>query len=88
MLEYFIAIWYILDGKMVVTWYIFPRFGIFFQEKSVNPGAKFQCRESAKEKWRQTFSDREIVEIVSFFSCRNKGSMMIYQTKIYRTNIC
>jgi hypothetical protein len=24
-------------GNVVVTWYIFPRFGVLFQEKSGNP---------------------------------------------------
>jgi hypothetical protein len=39
-LEYFTVIWYILwtFGNVVVTWYIFPRFGILCQEKSGNPG--------------------------------------------------
>jgi hypothetical protein len=39
-LEYFTVIWYILwpFGNVVVTWYIFSRFGILCQEKSGNPG--------------------------------------------------
>jgi hypothetical protein len=36
---FFSAIWYILlpFGNLVVVWYIFPRFGIFYQQKSGNP---------------------------------------------------
>jgi hypothetical protein len=38
-LEYYAAIWYILwpFGDVLVIWYIFPRFGILYQEKSGNP---------------------------------------------------
>jgi hypothetical protein len=34
------AIWYMLwpFGKLVIIWYISPRFGILYQEKSGNPG--------------------------------------------------
>jgi hypothetical protein len=40
------AIWYILGpfGNLVVIWYIFPRFGILYREKSGNPGAHCACR--------------------------------------------
>jgi hypothetical protein len=43
-LEYFPVIWYILRpfGNVVVIWYIFPRFGVLFQEKSGNPGSTTQ----------------------------------------------
>jgi hypothetical protein len=36
------AIWYILwpFGNVVVSWYIFPRFGKLCQEKSGNPALK------------------------------------------------
>jgi hypothetical protein len=34
-LVYFVAIWYILG---LCVWYIFPRFGMLYQEKSGNPG--------------------------------------------------
>jgi hypothetical protein len=41
-LDYFTVIWYILwpFGNVVVFWYISPRLGIFFQDKSGNPGCK------------------------------------------------
>jgi hypothetical protein len=37
--EYFMTIGYIYwaFGNFVVIWYIFPRFGILYQEKSGNP---------------------------------------------------
>jgi hypothetical protein len=37
-LEYFTVLWYILwtFGNVVVIWYIFPRFGILYKEKSGN----------------------------------------------------
>jgi hypothetical protein len=40
-LECFPAILYILwpFGKVVVIWYIFPRFGILYQEKSGDPAS-------------------------------------------------
>jgi hypothetical protein len=43
-LEYFTAIRYILwsFGNVVVSWYIFPSFGILCQEKSGNPGRTFR----------------------------------------------
>jgi hypothetical protein len=34
-LAYFAAIWY---TYVIVIWYIFPRFGMLYQEKSGNPG--------------------------------------------------
>jgi hypothetical protein len=46
MLVYFVAIWSILEsfwyilwsiGKLMVIWYIFPRFGAQYQGKSGNP---------------------------------------------------
>jgi hypothetical protein len=39
-LEYLTSIWNILGtfGKFVVIWYIIPRFGMLYQEKSGNPG--------------------------------------------------
>jgi hypothetical protein len=39
-LEYFTTLGYILSafGNFVVIWYIIPRFGIPYQEKSGNPG--------------------------------------------------
>jgi hypothetical protein len=39
-LEYFAEIWEVLwpFGKFVLIWYIFPVFGIVYQEKSGNPG--------------------------------------------------
>jgi hypothetical protein len=42
-LEYFTPIWYVLwpIGNVVVIWYIFPRFGKLYQEKSGKPG--FNC---------------------------------------------
>jgi hypothetical protein len=47
MLVYFVSIWSILRALeiffghvvyFVVIWYIFPRFGMLYQEKSGNPG--------------------------------------------------
>jgi hypothetical protein len=39
-LEYFTEIWWILRPiGNVVIWYIFPRFGILYQEKAGNPDA-------------------------------------------------
>jgi hypothetical protein len=40
-LEYFITNGYILWAfdNFAVVWYVFPRFGILYQEKSGNPGA-------------------------------------------------
>jgi hypothetical protein len=55
MLEYCMAIWSILRPLEIVyghlvylvfIWYIFPRFGILYQEKSGNPG----CH-SRRNKW-------------------------------------
>jgi hypothetical protein len=39
-LVYFTAIGYILwaFGNLLVIWYIFPHFGVLYQEKSGNPG--------------------------------------------------
>jgi hypothetical protein len=39
LLEYFTVIWYSIwpFGNVVVTWHIFPRFGILCQEESGNP---------------------------------------------------
>jgi hypothetical protein len=41
-LEYFTTNGYITwaFGCFVLIWYIFPRFGILYQEKSGNPGAE------------------------------------------------
>jgi hypothetical protein len=40
--EYITAIWCILGpfGNSVVNWYIFPHFGILYQEKSGNPDGR------------------------------------------------
>jgi hypothetical protein len=49
-LEYFTVIWYILwqFGNVVIILYIFPRFGIFCQEKSGNPEEN-RIRETLKQ---------------------------------------
>jgi hypothetical protein len=41
-LEYITAIWYMLwpFGNLPTIWYIFPRFGILYQENAGNPGRK------------------------------------------------
>jgi hypothetical protein len=41
-LENITAIWYMSWplGNFVVIWYIFPRFGILYQDKSGNPGGR------------------------------------------------
>jgi hypothetical protein len=45
LLEYFTVMWYILwpFGNVVVIWYIFPRFGTLYKEKSGNPAGTRQC---------------------------------------------
>jgi hypothetical protein len=50
-LEYITAIWYILGpfGNIVVSWHIFPRFGILYREKSGNPAADAQKSFSRKK---------------------------------------
>jgi hypothetical protein len=56
MLVYFMAIWKILltfgifyghFADLAVIWYIFPHFGILYQEKSGNPGRKGQWEAAA-----------------------------------------
>jgi hypothetical protein len=44
--EYITAIWCILGifGNLLVIWYIFPSFGILYQEKSGAPGASSSTR--------------------------------------------
>jgi hypothetical protein len=61
MLVYLRVIWNILPpfgkflrllGKAVIIWYIFPRFGILFREKSSNPGRKEEILQSnVPRKW-------------------------------------
>jgi hypothetical protein len=43
-LKYFMVIWYILRsfGKVVVIWFVFLRFGIWWQEKCGNPDFESQ----------------------------------------------
>jgi hypothetical protein len=45
-LEYIIAMWYVLGpfDNLLIIWYIFPRFGMLFQEQSGTPDAlAFSC---------------------------------------------
>jgi hypothetical protein len=44
-LKYITAIWYILwpFDKLVIIWYISPRLGILYQEKSGNPVQEPAC---------------------------------------------
>jgi hypothetical protein len=42
-MEYFKVIWYMyFDGHFVVIWYLSPRFGMFYQWKSGNPGCNVE----------------------------------------------
>jgi hypothetical protein len=49
-LEYITAIWYILGplSNLEVSGYIFPRFGILYQEKSGNPDVHGKIRRSLR----------------------------------------
>jgi hypothetical protein len=58
MLVYFMVIWYILwpFDNVVVIWYIFHRFGIFWQEKSGNSEPQCFCL-------YQKFSETEVMNL-------------------------
>jgi hypothetical protein len=50
-LEYLTAIRYMLRpiSNLVVIWYIFPRFGILYREKSGNPSSDLACFPFSKD---------------------------------------
>jgi hypothetical protein len=56
LLEYITAIWYTLwpFGTLLVIWFIFPRFGILYQEKSGNPARTCFWRPEIGQDWLLT----------------------------------
>jgi hypothetical protein len=76
-MEYLTAIWHILWPfcNFLAIWYIFPRFGVLYQEKSGNPGC---------EPERVRFNDSELSEfqnvaseVVACCRCDRKGFLLL-----------
>jgi hypothetical protein len=94
MLEYFMAIWNILRpfgifwyifpfGKLVIIWYIFPRFGT--QEKSGNPGTKHD-RRKARPDW-SVFSRRKTQQSQFFGHVATRGNFCLILTELFSIHI-
>jgi hypothetical protein len=82
-LEYITAIWDTLwpFGNFVVIWYIFPRFGIFSQEKSGNPGRKGGTLEGRMERAGSIVAREQSDENLKVVSSRVARFFFIQFTK-------